>query len=178
MAVPLPEGKSCFSPPCSPAVAQRRSSAAAPRGARGRGAAPQRDPAHRAAAPESLSAGYVSPLSSLPPLPFPVYLSRSTHTRTHIFIFFAKVSKAAQQQLPALGVPPAPGQPRRSPPSLPPCPAVLAVCAALPVPTQPSWVASPLGAGGRGDAGPTCLMSTSRRARPAGMCRSPPGAGN
>lgn len=84
--VPLPEGQSCCSPSRSPAVARFRSSGAAPRRARGRGAAPRRDPAHRAAAPESLSAGYVSPLSSLPPLPFPVYLSRSTHTHAPIYL--------------------------------------------------------------------------------------------
>lgn len=41
---------------------------------------------HRPA--ESLSAGYVSPFSSLPPLPFPVYLSRSTHTCVFFSLIF------------------------------------------------------------------------------------------
>lgn len=131
-AVPQPEGQSCCSPPRSPALGWHSGGARGLRPGRG-------------AVPESLSAGYVSPLSSLPPLPFPVYLSRSTHTHTHPCIYFFPLRLAGRSS--SAGGAALPGAA--------PCP-VVSRCVPVPrvpVPTQP-WVPSPLGAGGRGTRGP------------------------
>lgn len=145
---------------------------------------------HRPA--ESLSAGYVSPFSSLPPLPFPVYLSGSTHTHTHrvvwvfwwwfVFSFplrFPRCSTSChrrpvrhwERRLPRGSA----ELRRRAPPRRfsPFSRGFRGAGAARPhaargsrVPRRPRRPRRPLRAAGRGDAGPTCLMSTSRRVRP------------
>lgn len=115
-----------------------------------RGTAPKEGIQHtRHRSAETLAAGYGSPFSSLPPLPFPVYLSRSTHIYIFLFNFFfsTKVSKA-QHQLPsasgpALGVPPAPGQPRAVPTRFSPLLPFLLRFSWRCLSPRSSWVASP-----------------------------------
>lgn len=127
-AVPQPEGQSCCSPPRSPALGWHSGGARGLRPGRG-------------AVPESLSAGYVSPLSSLPPLPFPVYLSRSTHTHAPMYLFFSAKACRAQQ----LGAPPSPGQSH-----VPLCPVVSPCPVSLSPHSRGSRPPSARAAGGRG----------------------------
>lgn len=156
----------------------------------------ERRTGHRPAA--AVPPGYASPFSSPPPLPFPVYLSRSAHMHvcvyTYIIYFFfpfaVRCSTSCRRR-------PVRRWARRPPGAAPSCarppraasPLSPAVFAALPVPTQllgpvPRRPLTrpapprPLRAAGRGTRGPPARCQHLGGRGRGGMCRSQPGAGN